>query len=115
MNPPLSAYAPTPPCAADAPWFRVSAEFEGAGWSYTLQFDSSEAARAWATARTAHHRRVVIDVEQRSFAECAELSAAEVDALAADLRYDQLKNAGELDRRDLSRAVDQRAPARGFA
>src|SRR4051812_41538976 len=41
---PASAYLPTPPCAADAPWFRVEASWPGGGWRFTLRFNDKHAA-----------------------------------------------------------------------
>jgi hypothetical protein len=96
---PPSYYASTPLADQGAPWFRVSADWPGGGFAFTLQFDDEARARAWTDARAAHHPGAVVEVQQRAEKECAELSAAEVDAMASDLHNHQLKTSGELQRR----------------
>jgi hypothetical protein len=101
---PASAYLPTPPCDANAPWFRVEASWPGGGWRHTARFNDNHAAYSWAIARTIHRSEVNVLVEQFDAESCALLSAQADEAAAADLQLDDEKNSGAWDRQREERA-----------
>jgi hypothetical protein len=101
---PASAYLPTPPCDADAPWFRVEASWPGGGWRHTARFNDNHAAYSWAISRTIHRSEVNVIVEQFDAESCAVLSARADEAAAADLQLDDEKNSGAWDRQREERA-----------